>query len=279
MNKPPKKPATKKEGNEYDKIIKENILALFLPLVKRHFGLDIEESEPLDPKFQKTIEREADFLRLAKTKDGKQFILHLEFQTSNDLNMIYRFGVYHSLLVEKYKLPIKHCLIYLGKERLRMENRLPDIFVFTSYDVLNFYSIDYSLLLDSQTPEEIILTVLGDFKGTPAEKVLRDILKKLQQVTPTKAELEKYIVQLQVYSQLRNLDLQTNKIVEFMPIDLDLSKNAAVVKILKRRDEERNEKAIENFIRLGKISLEDIANALNVSLEMVKQIADKINRK
>jgi len=55
----------------YDKILKENIEEVILPLVGKYLGLDIIKTEKLEAKLQTTIEKETDLLRIITTKDGK----------------------------------------------------------------------------------------------------------------------------------------------------------------------------------------------------------------
>ena len=76
--------------NTFDNIFRENDEAYFLTLIKRHFGIDIVETSELPAKMVRTLEREPDFVRMVKTRDGDQFIIHLEYQSTNDPNMMDR---------------------------------------------------------------------------------------------------------------------------------------------------------------------------------------------
>jgi len=60
--------AQKQEGNKYDKILKENIEEVILPLVGKYLGLDIIKTEKLEAKLQTTIEKETDLLRSSPRK-------------------------------------------------------------------------------------------------------------------------------------------------------------------------------------------------------------------
>ena len=62
----PRKPKTpsispKKEGNIFDKILKENIEKIFRPLVEKRLGVKIVKATPLKEKMQTTVELEMDF--------------------------------------------------------------------------------------------------------------------------------------------------------------------------------------------------------------------------
>ncbi len=82
-------------SQDFDKIFKENIAALLIPLAKKLLGIDIVHSEEMKDKLQTTIEREPDYLSLIETNDGKKYVLQLEFQTSNDDKMLLRMQEYY----------------------------------------------------------------------------------------------------------------------------------------------------------------------------------------
>ena len=62
-------------SSDYDKIIKENIEAVFLPLAEKYLGISIVSFRKLPGKIQSTIEREPDFIRIVRTKKDDEFIL------------------------------------------------------------------------------------------------------------------------------------------------------------------------------------------------------------
>ena len=86
---------------KFDNILKENIEAVFLPLVEKMLGISIKETIELKDKIQRTIQREMDFLKIVIDHEGRKFILHLEFQTTNDPNMIYRMAEYRAILLQR----------------------------------------------------------------------------------------------------------------------------------------------------------------------------------
>lgn len=77
----------KKEGSIYDKIMRENLQEIFLPLVEERLKVKIKTFRALPDKQETTIERETDAFLSVETQDGEKFILHLEFQTSDDHNI------------------------------------------------------------------------------------------------------------------------------------------------------------------------------------------------
>ena len=57
--------------------------------IERRFGYDIDKYRLLKEKIPKTLEREIDFLLQIKTKNGVELLLHMEFQSADNNEMIY----------------------------------------------------------------------------------------------------------------------------------------------------------------------------------------------
>ena len=95
---------------DYDKIIKENIEAILLALSEKLLGFSIKGPVDLPEKLQATVEREPDFLKKVTLEDNTETILHLEFQTNDELKMVYRMAEYKALLQRKFEIPVKNSL-------------------------------------------------------------------------------------------------------------------------------------------------------------------------
>ena len=215
----------KKPGNDYDKIFKENLEPLILPLIRRRYGLDIKDKRRLPDKIQTTTERETDFLFEISDSAGKKSLLHIEFQSRNDKNMVFRNQEYHGIISRKYKLPIRHYVFYIGRRKPNMMSQLPEDMQFKGFEILDFNTLSYRDFLDSKTGSEIILAILADFQGHAPEAVIRLILQQLRVVVRHPASLKKYVEQLNILSRLRNLSEQTIKIAASMPITIDIEKD------------------------------------------------------
>ncbi len=152
-------------ANDYDKILKENIAIVFLPLAEKYLGIRIGRTEELKDKLQTTIEKEPDFIRVVETDGGEKFILQLEFQSVDEEGMIYRMQEYYGLLRRKYGLPVKQFVVYLGRKPSRMQTRLAPDEVFEGFTLTSLREYSHERLLASDVPEEIILAILSDFGG------------------------------------------------------------------------------------------------------------------
>src|ERR1700733_14203446 len=95
------------QAGQYDKIIKEN-LDITLPVIIRDvLGLNVATSEELPDDIQHTKERKPDALKKITDTKGNTYVLHVEFQTTDEKEMVYRMAEYCIMLMRKYQLPVK----------------------------------------------------------------------------------------------------------------------------------------------------------------------------
>ncbi len=237
------KTSKKKEGNVYDKIFKENIEPIFIPLIKRELGIDIKSFQIVKEKYQRTIERETDFLYQVHTESNETFLLHIEFQTKLGKKMLYRIAEYHGIVSNRYQMPIKHIVIYLGKPKTRAKTYLKDNEIFTGYDLIALNLLDTNELLSSQIPEEVLVAILSNFNEEDTERILKTIVYQLKKISDGPNDLKKYLNQLILFSRLRNLEVETTKIITSMPIHYDIKKDGLYNLGLKEGREEGREEA------------------------------------
>jgi hypothetical protein len=259
--------ALKKEGNVYDKILKENIEKIFRPLVEKRLGVKIIKSTPLKEKMQTTVELEMDFFYKIEHEDGEPFILHLEFESGDNLESIYRAAEYHGMALRRHKIAIRHVLIYLGDKPPKMRTELYPHEVFTGFDLLDAKTLDTNQLLSSQIPEEVLMAVLGNYKREDAEIILRKIVGKLKTIIHNKRVLKRYINQLMMLSRLRKIEALTIKIAEEMPIQFDFETDTLYLR--------GTEKGIEkSVLKLWQKGMEStmISNLLDLPIEQVERI-------
>ena len=262
-------------AQDYDKILKENIGELFLILSKKYLKVEIKHSEELKDKLQTTLEKEADFLRKVETPQGEQLIVHLEFQTSDEKHMVYRMQEYYAILQKKYQLPIRQFVIYVGEKPPQMRTQLNQHEIFTGFELMNLKEIHYTQLLDSNIPEEVILAILGDFNNQTSEKVLRQIIVKLQKLSNAPITLNRYLRQLFVFARLRNLTEETQKQLNTMAFTYDIEKDAFFKRGKEKGRLEGKESTAINLLKLGKFTYEEIAQITDLTLEQIETIAKK----
>lgn len=277
-------------ANEYDKIIKENIEAVFLPVMDKLLGIRSDGSfEELPDDLQVTIERRPDFVKRVALEDAPPYILHLEFQSTDDTSMVYRMLEYRALLTRKYRMPVLQFVIYIGSKPPNMSVSLQQENLDYRFILKDIQDYDHENLLASDIPEEIILAVLGNFKGQPPPDIIRSILQKLIHLTSDKTKLQRYIRQLGVLSKLRNLQKETFQKIKTMAVEYDIEtdylfqqgklegvKEGIKEGIREGRDEEK-EKFVVNMLRSGQLTNQQIATFAEVSMAYVEKVRDTID--
>ena len=270
------------EGNDYDRYFREKAPALFTPLIEKRLGFRIIHSQALQDKIVKTLEREVDFLYKIKSDTGKEMLLHIEFQTKKDYEMIYRMQEYHALIYSKYKLLIKHVVVYLGTNKSKMITTLPDDGVFTSYELICLNEIDPAEFLESDVPEMVSLAVLGNCKKEQLSDLFDSTVNKLKLILEQDKLSFDYVNQLTLLLRLRKLDNEIIKKLEDMPITYDIEKDILYQRgIVKGKIEEsklqkakKEAKTDENIIELYKegVAVKILANGLKVSQYRVRKV-------
>jgi len=215
-----------KQVNIYDRIFRENAAHIFLPLVEKILNLTIVSYKTLQVKFPQTTESEVDFLYEIVDAANAKLILHIEFQSNNDAQMLERMQEYHSKIYRKYKLPVKSLVINVGKQAFTARSKLKTEEIFTGYEIINLFELSKDELLSNQVPEVVILALLANYPKEEIETVLRMIIKKLKQIVSAEKDLKRYVNQLLLLSRLRNFEDVSAKIINNMPILYDVEKDS-----------------------------------------------------
>jgi predicted transposase/invertase (TIGR01784 family) len=211
---------------DYDKIFKENIKKAEKTVLDCICGIQGLQLEELPRDVPRTIERRGDWLKIGlDPHTNSRKLYHIEFQTANEDTMPLRMLIYWSLYRERYKLPVEQFVVYLGESPLTMPNTLQDENVWFRYSIIAINSIDYELFLSSDTPEGMILAILADFKKQDNLAVIGKILAALTEKIKNKRKLQKYIFQMELLANLRNLQPLISYQITNMSINYDLSKD------------------------------------------------------
>jgi predicted transposase YdaD len=214
-------------GSQYDRIFKENMDGALPFLMERLFKLELGTWENLPTALAKTKERRMDSINRITTPDGQKIILHVEYQTYDEKDMVVRMLEYYVMLKRKYVEPITQVVLYSGEiSPAKMTSALTDKNCQFKYTILHFRKSHYQEFLRAKVPEAILLGILGDFGKVDAEKVVKEIVESLQQASPTALGFEKYIQQLRILLNLRNFNKEKkrkimNSILASMDIKTD----------------------------------------------------------
>ena len=87
-----------------------------------HF--QVTELDFVDKELQIVEKRESDLVGRCYI-NGVESVLHIEIQNSNDKSMHFRMLRYYSLIKSRFpKLPVHQCVIYIGRAKLTMRQRI-----------------------------------------------------------------------------------------------------------------------------------------------------------
>lgn len=111
---------------------------------------------------------------VVRTEDGS---LHqVEFQTSNESGFAVRMLEYYAYLVRVHQQHVVQTVLYLGRERLRMERTYVSPSMDFRFEILNLREYDAETLLASPDWADNVLALLA--KGVP-ERALAAVLARL----------------------------------------------------------------------------------------------------
>ncbi|MBF0519709.1 MAG: Rpn family recombination-promoting nuclease/putative transposase [Nitrospirae bacterium] len=234
-------------SGRYDKILKESLRGVLHVLVSEVLGIKAKSIKPLKTKLQVTDEREADFLLEITLQDSSSYVLHIEFQATNDSNMPYRMLRYRIYINQTYGKPVKQVLFYVGREPLRMKSYIKDENLAFEYDIIDFRSIDCEKFISSNTPAEVILGILCNFAPEDDTIVIKKLLNRIMETVKEEVGRLKYIRQLEVLAQLRDLQENVCKEVSKMALVYDIERDVRY----KQGMEKGIEKGLLEGIELG----------------------------
>jgi hypothetical protein len=218
-----------KQVAHYDKIIKENIAAIIPGLLKKVLRIDAVLVEDIKQDLQHTKERKPDLLQIVTDTIGHKFILHIEFQVKDDPEMPYRMLDYKAMAIRKFKMPVKQFVVYLGEEIPKVPPTISDDNLWYAYHVAPIAIVDYHNFINSNKPEEIIFAILGNFGNEQAEKVVEDIVNRLEE-TSEGLNLQKAIEQLRMLSNLRKLQPIVDTIMEHISTYFKIENDVLYIK-------------------------------------------------
>jgi predicted transposase/invertase (TIGR01784 family) len=282
------------QHQDYDKIFKENIEKIGASLLSKLCGLELVDLEQVSTTIPRTLERRADFVRLGvNVKTMEKMLSHIEFQAKSQENMDSRMLFYYSLYYEMFRLPIRQYVIYLGSGNWTASTQIHHDNLAFSYEVISLNTIDYELFVNSESPEEIILAILADFKGERKDKVIKKIITCLKSKTKNKRKLQKLIIQLEILSNLRKLQAEVIKNLSAMSINYDIKEDIryqqgveqgieqglyeGIEQGIEQGDLLRAKKIVKKMLLKGAFSLQEIADLAEVSIDFVMEMQNEIN--
>ncbi|MBC7922946.1 MAG: hypothetical protein H7Z75_17860 [Ferruginibacter sp.] len=225
-------------------------------------------------------------------------MVHVEFQSADEMGMAWRMFQYRGLISQKYGLPVKQYVIYLGAGATQMRAVIDEEDLSFRFNLIEIRQIPYPVFLQSDQASEMILAILGNLQSKPVEEAVADIVQNVVQLKPPGLEREQAIRQLEVLAQLRGLQRIVAEKISTMALDFfDIKKDPRYQEgrtegklegELKGRTEGelkgRTEgeliaktEAVGRALAKGKLTVDEIADMLNVSVPFVEDIRRRMN--
>lgn len=258
---------------------KDTIKTITQDIAKYILELNVTDVEFIDKELLRIEKREADIVALCKI-DGKEAILHLEIQNSNDNVMADRMLRYYLDIKRTYKnIEIHQYCIYIGKAKLSMKKEIVESNLSFSYNIVDMHTIDCQKFLTMNSPDALVLSILCDFKGRDELEILIYITKRLEELTKDdEHQLGKYMLILETLSTNRDLKAKLKEAEEMLRDvkmeDLpsyEIGMERGIADGLSQGLSQGMIKTAIMMIQKFKLSVEDVAKELNISLDELKK--------
>ncbi len=164
----------------YDRTLRELFHEVPKTLIKLLVGKEIKEV--LETSFPKVEERRVDLL----TRLEDDTLFHLEIQSINDPLMPMRMLKYASLIYEHYKTFPKQMVLYIGVQKLKIENGIVAQNLCYTYEVKDISAFDCSELMESQNITDNIIAILCSIKDI--DLFYEKLMQKLGKLESKKRE-------------------------------------------------------------------------------------------
>ena len=246
--------------SQKDLISKHLIKRIFVDVATTLFKLDLTQVELIDTEQQRIEDRRADLCARVQDRDGCRFILHIEIQNQNQLTMPTRMLRYLTdILLNHPDETVEQYLLYIGKAPLSMSDGLTTRQLQYRYHRLDMHEVDYRLLLEQDSPDAVVMAVLGDFHQQDARTVLHEILSKLKRLTQhDNQQLRDCLTMLEILSTNRNLQLDVQQEFEMLEIEIEklpsfvIGERKGLEQGLERGLEQGLEQGLERGLEQGK---------------------------
>ncbi len=266
--------------SKFDDVFKERLRKSFLVAAQTVFGQDFDKINERPIELRKQIKRKADFL-FETVQNGINSFVHIEIQTRNDPKMLKRMLMYLSLLYDRYGLPVKQFVLFLGKKKNAKSTMVTEtnLGLFTyRYELVNVSDVSYEVFLENK--ETLIFAILGNFNGDKDVEVIEKILLKTAKYFSLEEEIKEFFADLLILSSLRNLERQVllkTKSPNFMPLNIDITKTITY-------KEGKLEGKLEGKFDIAKemliegMSVAQIQKFTKLSVEQINEIEVKIQK-
>jgi len=268
----------KKEANRYDKIFKENLESVTLALIEKVLRIEVASYEKIPADLQRTLERKPDQLLKIIDQRGHTFLLHLEFQLSDEPLMAERMLEYRALLKRKFGITVRQYVLFLSDQQPSMSTRIEEANLSFAFELIRLSQVNYGLFLSSARGDEVVFAVLGNFGNTEPEQAASQIIQRLEQTSASASELDKHLEQLRILANLRKLNPFIEQIMESIAKYIKPEDDFFFKKGAERGAEQKTRETILKFLRDGILTTPQLASYFEVSEDFVENLRNQLNQ-
>ena len=168
----------------YDISLKDALSGIEGAVTEMFLGFKIKRATSENIELVKIEEKEADYVCTITDENDKKYILHIEFQSTNHFSMHFRMLRYLTELHKKFNLPIIQLVIYLGKDKLTMKDKIKfeahNTKIDYKYQLVDISTLNCNNFINSKDAGLITLAILCDFKTHTKQEVVRKIREQLE---------------------------------------------------------------------------------------------------
>lgn len=186
--------------------------------------------------------------------------------------MIFRMAEYWVMLYRRYNLPVKQYVIYVGKGVPSMADHIRSGRIYFHYELIALSTVDYQILLHSDKPEEKIMAILAGFGKENPTVVVKDIVTQVIQTTAGDLDKQRFLQQLRILGQLRNLDTQIIKIMDSVAGLISEERDILYQRGKIKGEEKAKTKFVKNLMKTGKFTDSEIAALADVPEAFVEKV-------
>jgi predicted transposase/invertase (TIGR01784 family) len=245
-------------------------------LIRNLLGIHAVHTEELPDDIQHTKERKPDVLKKVTDTNGETFVLHVEFQVKDELEMAFRMAEYYIMLLRQYQLRVRQYVIYIGAGSPTMADHIRSEQMNFKYQLIALSTVDYQLLLRSDNPEEKMLAILANFGSGDPKRIIENIVNQVIAASKGDFSKHRHIRQLRILAQLRNLAPESLRIMD--SIANYISKEKDILYQLGEREgmekgiEKGNETVVKVLLLNTDFTIAKIASLSNVTEAFVKKV-------
>lgn len=208
---------------EKDIVSKQLLRRLLVDIAEYLLGLSLREAELMETEQQRVEDRRSDLTARVVDAQGARYVLHLEIQDANHPRMPDRMLRYLSdIRLAHPGETVYQYLLYIGRDPLTMADGLDTPQLRYHYPVIDMHRLDYRQLLAQNSPDAVVLAILGDFRGQPPQQVVRELLERLIQLTGGAGQpLRDYLLMLEVLAQNRDLAPLVREVYQMLHVELE----------------------------------------------------------